>query len=96
MPVPVTWAGTTYNVPLYNDTGYAQNSGNLSLYLVSLAQNAIGTSGGTYALSSTLGFSGFDLAVTTVGKGVIVPDTTNGHTYRLVTVNGAVTAVLVT
>lgn len=37
MPTPVVFNGVTYNIPLYNDTGYAQGTGNLSSYLIALA-----------------------------------------------------------
>jgi len=37
-----------------------------------------------------------DLAVTTVGQGVILTDDSNGHTYRLNTHNGEVQLTLVT
>lgn len=37
MSTPVVWNGVTYNIPLYNDVGYAQGQGNLSSYLIALA-----------------------------------------------------------
>ncbi len=37
MPTPVIVNGVTYNVPLYNETGWAQGAGNLSQLLVALS-----------------------------------------------------------
>lgn len=37
MPTPVVFNGVTYNIPLFNDVGYAQGQGNLSAYLIALA-----------------------------------------------------------
>jgi hypothetical protein len=37
MSTPVVFNGVTYSIPAYNDTGYAQGFGNLSTYLIALA-----------------------------------------------------------
>lgn len=37
MSTPVVFNGITYHIPLYNDVGYAQGQGNLSAYLIALA-----------------------------------------------------------
>ena len=45
MSTPVTFNGVVYSIPAYQDTGYAQGSGNLSSYLIALA-------GGPYPFTS--------------------------------------------
>lgn len=82
MSISVTFNGSVYNVPQYNDTGWAQNSGNLTLYLVALGQ----------ALSGWTG----DITLTNPGSGVILADLANGHTYRVMMVNGILSTELVT
>lgn len=37
MSTPVVFNGVTYSIPAYNDIGYAQGMGNLSAYLIALA-----------------------------------------------------------
>lgn len=37
MSTPVTFNGVVYHIPLYNDVDYAQGQGNLSAYLIALA-----------------------------------------------------------
>lgn len=37
MPTPVTVGGSNYNVPLYNEIGWAQGTGNISQLLIALA-----------------------------------------------------------
>lgn len=43
MPTPVVVNGVTYEVPLYNETGWAQGSGNLSQLLIALAAASSGS-----------------------------------------------------
>lgn len=82
MSIAVTFNGSTYNIPQYNDTGWAQNSGNLSLFLVAVAQS----------------FGGWttDIILTNPGSGVIIADAYNGHTYRILMANGIVSTQLIT
>ena len=56
MSTPVTYVGTQYNVPAYQDTGYAQGSGNLSSYLIALATGSLTRSGGTFTLTADANF----------------------------------------
>lgn len=81
MSVPVNYNGLTFNVPQYNDTGWAQNTGNLTLYLVALAS----------------GLSGWnsDITILPAGAGLIVTDASNGHTYRILVNNGDIATQLV-
>ena len=82
MSIAVNFNGTTYNIPQYNDTGWAQNPGNLTLYLV--------------ALSSALSGWGGDITILPAGAGVIMTDAVNGHTYRVLMYNGIVSSELLT
>jgi hypothetical protein len=82
MSVAVTYNGVSYNIPQYNDTGWAQNPGNLSLYLIALATGLAGYAG--------------DITILPVGAGLIVTDAFNGHTYRILVANGVVSTQLVT
>ena len=52
----VTFNGTTYYVPAYNEKGWAQGSGNVSLYLIAIAQGTLQTTGGTFTLSADANF----------------------------------------
>lgn len=56
MSTAVTYVGTQYNVPAYQDTGYAQGSGNLSSYLIALATGSLTLSGGTFTLTADADF----------------------------------------
>jgi hypothetical protein len=56
MSTPVTYVGQQYNVPAYQDTGYAQGSGNLSSYLIALATGSLTLSGGTFTLTADADF----------------------------------------
>lgn len=56
MATTVTYVGTQYSVPAYNDTGYAQGAGNLSSYLVALATGSLTLSGGTFTLTADANF----------------------------------------
>ena len=56
MSTPVTYVGNGYNVPTYNDTGYAQGSGNLSSYLIALATGSLTLSGGSFPLTADANF----------------------------------------
>ncbi len=81
MSVPVNFNGTTFNIPQYNDTGWAQNSGNLTLYLVALAS----------------GLSGWnsDITILPAGAGLILTDASDGHTYRILMNSGQISTQLV-
>lgn len=82
MSIPVTYNGQSFNVPQYADTGWAQNSGNLTLYLV--------------ALASALSGWNSDITILPAGSGLIVTDAVNGHTYRILVANGVISTQLVT
>lgn len=82
MSIAVSYNGNTYNVPQYNDTGWAQNSGNLTLYLVALASGLSGWTG--------------DITLVTPGSGLILTDAVNGHTYRVLMYDGQLSSELVT
>lgn len=56
MSTPVTYVGTQYNVPAYQDTGWAQGSGNLSSYLIALATGSLTLSGGSFPLTADADF----------------------------------------
>lgn len=56
MSTPVTYVGNTYNIPAYQDTGYAQGTGNLSSYLIALATGGLTLSGGAFPLLSDADF----------------------------------------
>ncbi len=56
MSTPVVYVGNTYNVPAYQDTGYAQGSGNLSSYLIALATGSLTLSGGSFPLLADVDF----------------------------------------
>jgi len=56
MATTVTYVGNQYSVPAYNDTGYAQGSGNLSSYLVALATGSLTLSGGSFPLTADANF----------------------------------------
>lgn len=56
MSTTVTYVGNQYNVPAYQDTGYAQGTGNLSSYLIALATGSLTTSGGSFTLTADANF----------------------------------------
>lgn len=56
MATNVTYNGTVYRVPAYQDTGYAQGSGNLSSYLIALATGSLTLSGGSFPLTADADF----------------------------------------
>lgn len=56
MATTVTYVGNQYSVPAYNDTGYAQGSGNLSSYLIALATGSLTLSGGSFPLTADANF----------------------------------------
>lgn len=58
MSTAVTLAGSQYNIPAYQDTGYAQGTGNLSSYLIALATASLTVSGGTVTLTADANFGG--------------------------------------
>lgn len=58
MSTPVTYVGTQYNVPAYQDIGWAQGSGNLSSYLIALATGSLTLSGGSFPLTADADFGG--------------------------------------
>ena len=82
MSIAVSYNGNSYNVPVYNDTGWAQNAGNLTLYLVALASGMTGWNG--------------DITILPAGSGLILTDAVNGHTYRVLMYNGVISSELVT
>lgn len=84
MSTPVTFAGNQYNVPAYQDTGYAQGTGNLSSYLI--------------ALAAAVPYSGTsDITITGAGKGLVVTTPDGTKTYRIyVDDNGELTTLQLT
>lgn len=76
MATNITFNGSSYQVPAYNDSGWAQGAGNLSSYLVAIAAGTLQTTGGTFTLSNTVNFgSSFGLiakSFTTSGGAPIV------------------------
>lgn len=56
MSTPITFNGSNYNVPSFGDGGYAQGSGNLSLYLVALSTGTLQQSGGSFPLTADANF----------------------------------------
>ena len=56
MATTVTFNGSTYSVPAYGDSGWAQGAGNLSSYLVAIAAGTLQTTGGTFTLSADANF----------------------------------------
>lgn len=56
MSTSVSINGSTYYIPAYNDTGWAQGAGNLSSALIALAQSTLQTVGGTFTLSANVNF----------------------------------------
>lgn len=58
MATSVTYNGNSYSVPAYNDTGYAQGSGNMSSYLIALATGSLTLAGGTFTLTADANFGG--------------------------------------
>jgi hypothetical protein len=51
-----TLNGVQYIIPAYNDTGWAQGTGNLSQYLVAIAANTLQPSGGAFTLTADVDF----------------------------------------
>jgi hypothetical protein len=56
MATLVTFNGSSYSVPAYGNTGWAQGSGNLSSYLIAIAGGTLQTTGGTFTLSAEVYF----------------------------------------
>ena len=56
MSTPISWGNSTYNIPAFGDSGYAQGAGNLSQFLVSIPAVALQISGGTYNITSDFNF----------------------------------------
>lgn len=56
MATPITFNGAAYNVPAYNDSGWAQGAGNLSSYLIAIASGTLQTTGGAFTLSADANF----------------------------------------
>lgn len=56
MSTPITFNNISYSVPAYNDTGYAQGSGNLSSYLIAISTGTLQQSGGTFSLTADVNF----------------------------------------
>lgn len=56
MSTLVTYNGVQYTVPAYQDTGWAQGTGNLSSYLIALATGSLQQTGGAFTLTSEVDF----------------------------------------
>ena len=62
MATAITFNGSSYSVPAYGDSGWAQGAGNLSSYLIAIAAGTLQTTGGTFTLSADVNFgTGFGL-----------------------------------
>lgn len=56
MATTITFNGSSFSVPAYGDTGWAQGSGNLSSYLIAIPSGCLQTTGGTFTLSADVNF----------------------------------------
>ncbi len=56
MATSITFNGSSYSVPAYGDSGWAQGAGNLSSYLVAIAAGTLQTTGGAFTLSADVNF----------------------------------------
>lgn len=56
MATLVTFNGSSYSVPAYGNSGWAQGTGNLSSYLIAIAAGTLQTTGGTFTLSAEVYF----------------------------------------
>ena len=56
MATLISFNGSNYLVPAYGDSGWAQGSGNLSSYLISVATGCLQTVGGNFTLSANVNF----------------------------------------
>lgn len=56
MATTVVYNGSQFSVPAYQDTGYAQGTGNLSSYLIALATGSLTLAGGTFTLTADANF----------------------------------------
>ena len=56
MATTVSLAGSSYSIPAYGDSNWAQGPGNLSAYLISIASVTLQTTGGTFTLSANVNF----------------------------------------
>ena len=64
MATLVSLNGTSYSIPAYGDSGWAQGAGNLSSYLISLASVTLQPIGGNFTLTAPLNFgSGFGVTL---------------------------------
>ncbi len=102
MSTPITYLGTQYNVPAYQDTGYAQGAGNLSSYLIALATGSLTLSGGSFPLTADADFgANFGLksiyyksrATNLPATGILRMGTTEGLAWRNAGNGGNITLV---
>ncbi len=98
MSTTVTYAGNQYQVPAYQDTGYAQGTGNLSSYLIALATGSLTVSGGSFPLTaeadfgSSYGLKAIYYKAVGPGLGLTVTTPDGLHTYRIAVDNdGSIT-----
>lgn len=56
MSTPIVFNGSSYSIPAYEDSGWAQGAGNLSSYLIAIAAGTLQTTGGTFTLSAEVNF----------------------------------------
>ncbi len=95
MSTNVTYVSNVYRVPAYQDTGYAQGTGNLSSYLIALATGSLTLSGGTFTLTAEADFgvtyglkaayykSRGDITCLTGGTGLVVTTPDGLNTVRI-------------
>lgn len=100
MSTTVTYVGTQYRIPAYQDTGYAQGAGNLSSYLIALATGSLTLAGGTFTLTAEVDFgvtyglkaayykSRGDITCLTANKGLVVTTPDGLNTVRISVSNG--------
>src|ERR1700676_912048 len=58
MATLVNFNGLTYSIPAFDDTNWAQGNGNISSYLIALANSTLTPSGGNFPLTADLNFGG--------------------------------------
>src|ERR1035437_7733864 len=56
MATTVSFNGSSYSVPAYGDSNWAQGAGNLSAYLIAIPAGTLQTVGGTFTLSADVNF----------------------------------------
>src|ERR1700719_2909467 len=58
MATTVIFNGLNYSIPAFDDSNWAQGNGNLSSYLIALANGSLTPSGGAFPLTADINFGG--------------------------------------